>query len=174
MSEVITTVFMPDTPLDCGHATPEHTSGIANGVAIDLVTNKTMCYSCADALHLNELLSAPVGASLSAYVRLPKPHGYSQLPPGVVGEVTSWSGGLLGRIVPGTLNFQRGTGFGGSRTSRIHFRALIHDGQRQALYYGTGAGDGMLATLKRMIDRPNPSGDAPHPTTKAGRKVRGR
>lgn len=177
-SEVTTTVFMPRTPLSCGHTAPEPAPGIANGVAINTVTNETMCYPCADELHRWELFGLRPGQNHHAYVRLNQPHGYSQLPAGVVGEITSWSGGRLGLIVPGTLRIVRGRGFGGVPTSRIHFRAVVQgflpkDFHKTALFYGTGSGDGMLVTLKRMVDRPDPAGDAPHPTTKAGRRVRG-
>lgn len=174
MPEITTAVFMPDTWLDCGHQAPERTPGVANGVAIDTITNQTMCYPCADTAHLGQLLRLETGYNGYAYLRLGHPLGRNQLAPGVVGEVTSWSGAVLGVVIPGTVTTQHGIGFGGVRTERIHFRALVTDGKRNALFYGTGAGDGMIVTLKRMLDRTDPAGEAPHPRTKAGKKVRGR
>jgi hypothetical protein len=117
------------------------------------------------------ILGLGVGENYAAYAKLNAPHGREQfMPIDCEGLLTTWDGHVLGTFVPGTLRVQRGHGFNNQPTTRYHFRAVVSGEWAppgfapehvDVLLYGTTAGDGMLARLKRMIDRPNPQGDAP-------------
>lgn len=177
-----TSVVTVGTALSCGHSAPEREPGsLITGVAwkVDQTGKnppESMCYPCADEVHRAELLALPIGHNHHAYARLAFPIGRNQ-GVGELGQITSWSGGVLGQIVPGTMAIQEGTGFSGSHTRRYHFRAvvpgMVGTETVDALFYCTAPGDGMLTTIKRMIGRNNPAGPAPHPHTKQGKLRRG-
>lgn len=163
---------MAETPevLDCGHP-PSESPGPGTGVATNTVTGKTMCYGCATDQHRQQLLKLDEGDSYVVYTKFAPPHGRTPFPPGEEGAVTSWTGEELGNIVPTTLKVQKHHGFHGIPATGYHFRALVSgevDGEpRTVLLYGRSAGDGMVARVKRLIDRVNPAGEPPQKGSRA-------
>lgn len=92
--------------------------------------NQLCCYECADARQRADLLDQS------------KPfHAYLKLDP-LDARITTWTGGMLGRVH--AVSCGR-SGWHGSRIYRFHVRD-VH-GQ---WWQGRGAGDGMICTLRKM------------------------
>lgn len=115
-------------PLDCGHAPsardPEDSIG-ATGVAYT-ADNRSMCYACADAATRETMRTAD---SVVLYLH-------------ASGNVTTWSGGIMGRVASRT---ERSCGGFARRYKRTYVRVTDLDGRE---WYGSGPGDGMYIRLR--------------------------
>lgn len=111
--------------LDCGHV-PTVDAGVGTGYARHAVTNKTMCYGCAD---------SQAAADMSAEDK------YGAYLSGDGKNITTWSGGVLARV---TYEGKARTGFHDSEIT--YLRARDANG---ATWYGRNGGRGMCVTIKR-------------------------
>lgn len=126
--------FGPDRPApaaceakDCGRPFPVLAPGEygATGYAYDSATREFVCYFCADA---RQVAALKTETTYGAYVS------------GDAKTITTWSGGLLMRVL---YTSELRSGFGGRQ---LYVRARDVHG---AEWYGRGAGAGMSIHLKR-------------------------
>lgn len=151
--------------LDCGHP-PTPDSGPGTGMVVTPNSYK-MCYDCSDTWQRSALANLPVNGRSHGYLRLGSPYGSKTFDePGRVGEVTTWHGGHLGWVVPGSLRMAQMTAFNNGDYRRIFGRFILvvtENGgtEVERLFRFYGGGDGMVATIIRMRDRKNPLSRTP-------------
>lgn len=127
----MTMTLKPFTP-DCGHKVTPKPGSVGTGKAIDPDTGVTMCYPCAEKWEQERIKAANV---YSAYL--------TDLRPDVI---TTWTGGVLAKVVSYSKGARQYTPTGGSYRMR-YVTARTPDG---ALWRGQG-GDSMdVITLRRV------------------------
>jgi len=113
----------------CGHRLPTPPVTGATGYGTSSATGYTYCYSCLDAAERITMASAD---HVHAYVG--------------GGEVTTWTGGVLGRVVAKRIGAPHGSRFGFFRI--VSYRVRDLDG---ALWHGrTSDSAGTLVHLRRL------------------------
>lgn len=113
--------------LDCGHEPTNHDGSIATGYARHSVTQKTMCYPCADKLQRGDMEATQ---QFCAYIASDGK------------TVTTWTGGYLMLIT------QHGQSHNGFHGSTIHYWRATDDAGRR--WYGRNGGNGMSVMMKRV------------------------
>lgn len=120
--------------LSCGHP-PTSDAGCGTGYATIRETNERICYACADARQVADLLTAD---RYVAYLKVPVHTPTSHTTTG--STLTTWTGGTLARVTWLTKSRHN---IGGHL---YHFNATDVHGQQ---WYGTSPGPGMYARMRK-------------------------
>jgi hypothetical protein len=114
--------------LDCGHVLEPRAAGdIATGYAYHSVTQRTMCYWCADESARSEMVRVDM---VTQYVNSEGT------------KIVTWSGGELGRVVDSSV------WAGGWNGSLIHSWTVVDSNGGR--WHGRNGGPGMAVTLRRL------------------------
>lgn len=121
--------------LSCGHL-PTSDAGCGTGYAITHDTNERICYDCANAREVADLLTAD---RYVAYLKVPE-HTPTSQPRHPKASLTTWTGCTLARVSRLTKSHHNIGGY------LYHFNATDVHGQQ---WYGTSPGPDMYARMRK-------------------------